>query len=199
MKKIFALIFVILLIFVPFSVSALDALDTDTPPDEKISADETVIPNDDKPSSDEMKVPEWREYIEGTVIPAAVAAIGAIGALCLAASPIIKSAKKVLKEMTASIGHFAKATKAVNLANTNKAETEKRVATMLEAVEHTKDTVDSTIKELGELISAIQYIKERIDVVEKIERVAFENSKDLVVSGIAAEIERIGKGDEEAS
>lgn len=122
---------------------------------------------------------DWREYIEGTIFPAAAAVIASVGTLYVLTLPLLNKTK------TTFLGVVKVIRDAASLFRKTASDVDKTV----------KDKTDMETKILC-LSEDVAYLKRHVENIEKMEHMAFENSKDLVLSGIAAEIGKVGCDDE---
>ncbi len=111
----------------------------------------------------------WKEYLENSLIPNIVLALTSISTILFAAMPIIN-------RVSSALNMFKSATKDVNDTIVNNDKNEQRIA---------------------ELEKSLGNIKTATNNTEKIVRLAFCNTDELVKKGFAKEIAKVGK-DEDA-
>lgn len=122
----------------------------------------------------------WKEYVETKLIPNAVFALTAIGALATASLPIIA-------KMQCAVDNFNKATKDVN-----------------DTAENGRKTDVALNKQNKRISEEFAALNERVASVEKdtratkeMCRIGFCNMGELVQSGYASEIAKVETNDEE--
>ena len=113
----------------------------------------------------------WQEYIEQKLAPNAVIVFSSVGTILIAAIPIIN---KVLQ----AVDKFKQVTKDVNDTVANNGKNEARIANL----EKRLGTIETVSKN-----------------TEKIVRLGFCNTNELVTKGYAAEIEKVGKSNDESN
>lgn len=118
----------------------------------------------------------WKEYVENSLIPNAVIALTSIGAILVAAIPIVS------KVMTA-VNAFTAATRDVNNTVANNGKTEEKVAEVEARIARLEGRLD------GIEVSTVN--------TEQIVRLAFCNTDELVKKGYAKEIAKVGKDEVE--
>lgn len=106
----------------------------------------------------------WREYIENVLAPNVVIVLTSIGTILLAATPVVRS-------VSAAVEKFKKATKDVNDTVENNGKNESRIARLEERLNVIETTAKNT---------------------EKIVRLGFCNTSELVIKGYANEIAKVG-------
>ena len=111
----------------------------------------------------------WKEYVQNELAPNIVLAFTTITTLCLAALPIISKVKNALNG-------FNSATKDVNDTVANNGKNEKRIAELEERLDRIEAATENT---------------------EKIVRLAFCNTDELVKKGYANEIAKVGQDESE--
>ena len=116
-------------------------------------------------------------YVEGTVVPAAVAVVSSAALLYIACLPLIRSVKGVVKLISGSKENFDEATKKVN-----------------DSEEQTK----KHDKEIAALRTEVALLNKKLDNVEKIERIGFGGMSELVKSGAARKIGKVGNDERKA-
>lgn len=110
----------------------------------------------------------WQEYIEEKLAPNIILVLSSIGTILLAATPVIK-------RVSSAVEKFKKATKDVNDTVENNSKNENRIA------------------RLEERLGAIETAAKN---TEKIVRLGFCNTNELVTKGYANEIAKVGGEDE---
>ncbi len=130
----------------------------------------------------------WQEYLETKLIPNAVLALSTISALCVAAMPLLSKIKTTLKG-------FDKATEDVNTTAENGKNT---VSNVLECRDEIKLLVEDLKTVKQDIETAIAPIKKNTENLEKIVRIGFGNTSELVKNGYARQIAKVGNEDEEA-
>ena len=128
----------------------------------------------------------WQEYVEKKLIPNAVLALSAIAALCIAVLPIIS-------KIQAAIAKFNQATSDVNETVANGKNTDSKLAEQDKKIEAFSDRFDEMEKMFSEGISSIKISSEN---TEKILRIGFCNTQELVRNGYAREIAKVGTHNE---
>lgn len=118
----------------------------------------------------------WQEYVQNDLVPNIVIALTSISAITIAASPIIK-------KVMVALNNFNTATKDVNDTVTNNSRTEQRVADCEERLTAFDNRLDR--------------IETAADNTEKIVRIGFCNTDELVKKGYAKEIAKVGKDEVE--
>nr|DAL67680.1 MAG TPA: hypothetical protein [Caudoviricetes sp.] len=106
----------------------------------------------------------WQEYIEEKLAPNIVVALSSIGTILLAATPIIS-------KVSSAVEKFKKATKDVNDTVENNGKNESRIARLEERLGAIETSAKNT---------------------EKIVRLGFCNTNELVAKGYANEIAKVG-------
>jgi hypothetical protein len=122
----------------------------------------------------------WEAYLEEQLIPAALIVISSVGTICLTALP-------VLKQIKASGLRFDKASADVN------------------ATVKSKENYDKQLEVYGERITKMETcmregmarMERKLDRVERIERIGFGNTRELVQNGYARAIAKVGDEDED--
>lgn len=117
----------------------------------------------------------WKVYIEEKVVPAVVLALTAICSVYIAISPILMRVKLASDK-------FKSATEDVTIATKKTQENEKTVTAL-------KTDLETRISELEQSIFAVNT---SITNVEKILRIGFGNTEELVRKGYAREIAKVG-------
>lgn len=110
----------------------------------------------------------WQEYIEEKLAPNIILVLSSIGTILLVATPVIK-------RVSSAVEKFKKATKDVNDTVENNSKNENRIA------------------RLEERLGAIETAAKN---TEKIVRLGFCNTNELVTKGYANEIAKVGGEDE---
>lgn len=124
----------------------------------------------------------WQAYIENELIPNIVLALSAISALCVAAHPIIN-------RLQASLKSFDQATSDVNATVENGKKTGEAIAAQDRKIEAFAERFDRMEKLFADGISSVRSTAENS---EKILRIGFCNTEELVRKGYAAEIGKVG-------
>ena len=106
----------------------------------------------------------WQEYIEEKLAPNIVIVLSSIGTILLAATPVIS-------KISSAVEKFKKATKDVNDTVENNGKNESRIARLEERLGVIETTAKNT---------------------EKIVRLGFCNTSELVTKGYANEIAKVG-------
>lgn len=118
---------------------------------------------------------DWENYLTAELMPALVSTTASIGTLALAVSPIIKKVVGVTSL-------FSQATKDVN-----------------ESVANTKES-QQILAEREERIASFQQeqkeLREAVNNINTMLRIAFTNTDELVRKGMANEINKVGAKDE---
>jgi methyl-accepting chemotaxis protein len=128
----------------------------------------------------------WQEYIEVKVIPNVVLALSTISALCVAVMPLLTKIKLTLTS-------FDKATQDVNgTAQSGKNATK----TVLECKDEIKQLMAEIKETKDEMKQMAVPIQQGIDHLEKITRIGFCNTSELVKNGYAREIAKVGHENE---
>lgn len=120
----------------------------------------------------------WKEYVETTLIPNITLALTTISALAVAALPIIAKVK-------GAVDKFDKATGDINDTVENGRMTEGKLSEQDRRLNHFNERFDS-------LENKLVPIQKSADNTEKIVRIGFCNTDELVRKGYAAEIEKVG-------
>ncbi len=110
----------------------------------------------------------WQQYIEEKLAPNIVIVLSSVGTILFTAMPVIGRVSAVLEK-------FKKATKDVNDTVENNGKNESRIASL----EQRLDTIETATTN-----------------TEKIVRIAFCNTNELVKKGYAKEIAKVGGSDE---
>ncbi len=110
----------------------------------------------------------WKEYLENEIIPNAVVVLTAIGTIMIAAMPVIS-------KISTAVNKFDRATKDVNSTVTDNWKNEQKIASLETRLDNIEMAAQNT---------------------EKIVRIGFCNSDELVKKGYAKEIAKVGQGDE---
>ena len=128
----------------------------------------------------------WQEYVETQLIPNVVLALSAISALCVAALPIIS-------KIQVSVQKFNQATSDVNATVENGKKTDEALAAQNDRIA----AFEARFDEMEQLFTnGIASIKTAAENSEKILRLGFCNTEELVKKGYATEIEKVGVKDE---
>lgn len=122
----------------------------------------------------------WEAYLEEELMPAALIVISSVGTICLAALP-------VLKQIQASGLRFDKASEDVN------------------ATVKSKQKYDERLDAYGERLSKMEKcmteglarMERKLGNIERIERIGFGNTRELVQNGYARAIAKVGEEDED--
>lgn len=132
----------------------------------------------------------WKQYLEERLIPTATAAITSLLMLWGGAYPIIK------KIITAT-NLFGKATENVNTAAQNsKQSSENLEEYKTELASQFNEVVGATNERWQEQDERLKRIERSVANTEKIARIGFGNTEELVTKGYAAEIAKVGDKDE---
>ncbi len=129
----------------------------------------------------------WQEYVETKLIPTVVLALSAISALCVAALPIIN-------KIQASVAKFNQATSDVNATVENGKRTDAAIAAQDKKIAAFSERFDAMETLFVEGISSVRSTAEN---AEKILRIGFGNTSELVHKGFAAEIAKVGTENEQ--
>ena len=124
----------------------------------------------------------WQEYVETKLIPNAVLALSSISALCVALLPIIN-------KIQISLAKFNQATKDVNDAAKNGEKIDSAVIAQdkkISSFEERFDIIEGIFRE------EIASLKVAAENTERILRIGFCNTDELVRKGFAAEIGKVG-------
>lgn len=133
----------------------------------------------------------WKEYVENELVPNAVLALTSIGLIVLSALPIIR---KVMN----AINGFNAATKDVNDTAKNGSDNAEKIENFTKEVgENLQGIADGFTESVKTLDERISRIEQSAQNTEKITRIGFGNTEELVKNGYAAEIEKVGKDEEE--
>lgn len=125
----------------------------------------------------------WQEYVETKLIPNAVLALSSVSALCIAALPLVS-------KIQASVAKFNQATSDVNSTVANGKKTDTKLAEQDEKIEDFSERFDQMEKMFTE---GFAFVKSSAENTEKILRIGFCNTEELVRKGYAAEIAKVGK------
>ena len=125
----------------------------------------------------------WQEYVETTLIPNAVLALSAIAALCIAVLPIIS-------KIQTAVAKFNQATSDVKATAENGKKTDAKLAEQDEKIEAFSERFDKMEKMFSDGIASV---KNSTENTEKILRIGFCNTEELVRKGYATEIAKVGK------
>lgn len=123
----------------------------------------------------------WQEYIETKLMPNAVIVISAIGSLMVAALPIIGRVQNGLDK-------FNKATSDIS----DTAESGKLTSETLAGYKEMFDSFKN------EITDAVLLMQSTVENTEKIVRLGFCNTDELVKKGYATEIQKVGKVNEKS-
>jgi hypothetical protein len=133
----------------------------------------------------------WKQYLEEDLVPAAT---GAGSALCIIGFGVAPVLKKVLT----AISLFNKATDGVMTTAKNGNEAKDSIEgfkkDIYEKLNETKDFVVATTKEQDDRNKRIEQLAIN---TQEILRIGFGNTEELVTKGYAAEIAKVGAGNEE--
>lgn len=129
----------------------------------------------------------WQEYVETKLIPTVVLALSAISALYFAALPIVN-------KIQASVAKFNQATSDVNAAAENGKRTDAALSAQDKKIAAFSERFDALEKRFADEISSVKTTAEN---TEKILRIGFGNTTELVRKGFAAEIAKVGKENEQ--
>ena len=132
---------------------------------------------------------EWSIYLKEQLMPNAVLALSAVSALCVAAMPIINSVNKTLTK-------FDGATSDVK----NTVASDKRIIAEIkgyrEELNALTSEVHTAIEEVravrGEIAAQIKPVTTSANNVEEIVHIGFEHNEEMVKSGYAAAIAKVG-------
>ena len=129
----------------------------------------------------------WQEYVETKLIPNVVLALSAISALCVAALPIIS-------KIQVSVAKFNQATSDVNATVENGKKTNEKLAEQDSKIEAFSERFNKMEKLFVDNISSVKTAAENS---EKILRIGFCNTDELVRKGYAREIGKVGTDNEQ--
>lgn len=129
----------------------------------------------------------WQEYVETKLIPNVVLALSAISALCVAALPIIS-------KIQVSVAKFNQATNDVNATVENGKKTDEKLAEQDQKIEAFSERFDRMEAMFN---AGIASVKSAAENSEKILRLGFCNTEELVKKGYATEIEKVGAKNEQ--
>lgn len=217
---ILAFLFVFALVILVPSVSASTAYAAESVEE----GGETIVEEGEVVEGEAEQPRDWGDWIKNELIPYAILAITAISTIIIAVSPIlakVKTASERFKNATTDVNKTAEE----GVANSQKIgafieQTEKRLSEICEDLisqmkeEGSANTKmidefrEQTAKQLSDicesLVSQVDALGKRVAKIEKtsanterITRIAFGNTKELVQKGYAAEIEKVGKSDEQ--
>ena len=123
---------------------------------------------------------DWQKYLEEKLIPALSAGISALVIIWLGVAP-------TLKKIVSAIALFNKATDNVNDTVQNGKEAKA-------SIEDFKKEVNNEILEQKRMI---EQTGKGVSNIEKIVRIGFGNTEELVTKGYASEIAKVGNDNEE--
>lgn len=158
MRKIFRIFTLVLMLTVLLSLSVSAAEETE--------------------STEEAVSFDFIGYVEGTVIPAAVAVVSSAVLLYIACLPLIRSVKGAVNLIKGSKKNFDDATKKVE-------DNDKERRELLSELKEMKE-------ENRGLALQMQAIQGKLDEIEKIEKIGFGATSELVKNGAARKIGKVG-------
>lgn len=129
----------------------------------------------------------WREYVENKLIPNAVLALSSVAALCVIALPIMSKIKEI-------IAMFTKATSDVNDTVESGKRNNERLDEQDRKIESFFERFDKIEKVFTDEMDSLKHTAEN---TEKILRIGFGNTDELVKKGYAREIAKVGVKDEQ--
>ena len=133
----------------------------------------------------------WKEYVENELVPNIVVALSSISVILIAVLPVVSKVMNTIKSFNA-------ATKDVNdtakCGNDNAEKIENFTEQVGENLQGIADNFTNNVKALDERISRIEQSSQN---TETITRIGFGNMEELVQRGYAAEIEKVGKNEEQ--
>ena len=131
---------------------------------------------------------DWQIYVEEKLIPNIIFILTSISGISVLAMPIIS-------RIQASAAKFDKATEDVNTTYQNDKE-------MLDFLSEYREEMSSMMEEFkalrGDVEGYISPVKQTAENIEKIARIGFGNTAELVRNGYAHEIAKVGKEDEQS-
>lgn len=127
---------------------------------------------------------DWGDYIDNNIMPWVSLSFSAVVAIYLLICPILE---KIKASSTVFDGASEKLEEAKEIAAKSK-----------ERFDSTRADVERLRKEFETVKNGYGDVKFALGNIERILRVAFENSDELIIKGVAREIERIGAVDEKA-
>ena len=139
---------------------------------------EGATKSEEMQSTEEAVSFDFIGYVEGTVIPAAVAVVSSAALLYIACLPLVRSVKGAVNLIKGSKKNFDNATKKV------------------EDNDEERRELLSELKEMKEenrgLALQMQAIQGKLDEIEKIEKIGFGATSELVKNGAARKIGKVG-------
>lgn len=129
----------------------------------------------------------WQDYVENELIPNAVLVLTSISTICLAAIPIVN-------RVTDAVEKFKTATQDVNDTVENGKKTDRALAAQDEKIASFSARFDEMERIFHEGIASVKSAAENS---EKILRLGFCNTEELVKKGYAKEIQKVGAIDEQ--
>lgn len=109
----------------------------------------------------------WEDFLENKMVPALAAVAGSVLSVCVAAKPIVGL-------VATAATKFSDATDKVN---------------------KTVENNDKNVEKISGIEDRLQNIETTVSNIEKMNRIAFCNNKELVVNGYAKKIAKIGTTD----
>ena len=132
---------------------------------------------------------EWAVYLEEQLLPNAVLALSAVSALCVAAMPIINSVNKTLTKFDGATADV-KSTVASDKRMLEAITAERAELKLLESgIQAALDEVKAL---KGEISAQIEPVAKSARNVEEIVHIGFEHNAEIVKSGYAAAIAKVG-------
>lgn len=152
---------------------------------------EEVEAVEEQPSKETTEEKDWTAWVKEELVPYAVLAISAIGTIIIGVSPILAKVKKASDK-------FKDATNDVNGTKENG---EKSIQMIESFSKNTEAKLQGIAEDFSQKVKNFDERLTRIEQAsanaEKIARIGFCNMEELVQKGYAAEIEKVGKSDEQ--
>lgn len=163
----------------------------------------------------------WREYVENDLVPNAVLAISTAGTICVAALPIISKVQNAVSgfnKVSADVGETVEKDKNLTAAvelhsdEIKSAVEEMRAlrTSMDESINKFNSDMQITVRSLtegvnssmtafkGDITGSIENVQKTAGNIDRVVRIGFGGTDELVRKGFVREIQKVGQNEEES-